>query len=43
MIALRLAQLENIAVTVMLDLSTRLIHRDWTVIIIAVGYQMDTK
>jgi hypothetical protein len=43
MIALRLAQLENIAVTVMLELSTRLIHRDWPVINIPDGYQMDTE
>ena len=43
MIALRLALLENSAVTGMLNVSTRLIHRVWPVINILDGCQMDTK
>ena len=43
MIALSLALLENCAVTGMMELSTRLIHRDWQVINIPDGSQMDTN
>ena len=38
-----MALLENSAVTGMADLSARLIHRDWSVITITDGCQVDTK
>jgi hypothetical protein len=38
-----IALLENSAITGMVDLSARLIHRDWPVITLPNGCQMDTK
>jgi hypothetical protein len=38
-----LALLENSTVAGMLELATRMIHRDWLVINIPDGFQMDTK
>jgi hypothetical protein len=37
------ALLENSAITRMVDLSARLIHRDWPVITVPCGSQMDAK